>query len=101
MGMQLKIDSDETCGLAAELASLRGESIGDAVTRALREALERDRKACEEEAARKQQVEEKVARVRAIAADIRGNLPHPLPSSDHDYLYNDGAVSPKPSDGPE
>ena len=105
MGMQLKIDSDETYGLAAELASLRGESIGDAVTRALREALERDRKACEEKTARKQQIEEKIARVRAIAANIRGDLQHPLPSSDHDYLYDylydDGAVSLKPSDGPE
>jgi len=105
MGAQLRIDSDETYGLAAELASLRGESIGDAVTRALREALERDRKTRGEEEARKQQIEEKIARVSAIAADMRRDLPHPLPLSDHnylyDYLYDDGVESPKPPDWPE
>lgn len=100
MGAQLKIDSDEAYGLAAELASLRGESIEAAVTRALRETLERDRKARDGEEARKRQIEEKIARIRAIAADIRRNLKQPLPSSDHnylyDYLYDDGIVSPTP-----
>lgn len=101
MGAQLKIDGDEAYGLAAELAGLRGESIESVVTRALRETLERDRKAHDEEVARKRRIEEKILRVRAVAADIRRNLKHPLPSSDHnylyDYLYDDGIVSPAPT----
>lgn len=105
MGAQLKIDSDEAYGLAAELAGLRGESVEAVVTRALREALERDRKVRDEEVAREQQVEETIACIRAIAADIRSHMKHPLPSSDHDYLYDylyhDGVVSPKSGDAPE
>jgi len=105
MGAQLKVDSDEAYGLAAELAGLRGESVEAVVTRALREALERDRKVRDEKEARKRRTEEKIARIRAITADIRSDLERPLPSSDHnylyDYLYDDGVVSPKPPDWPE
>ena len=105
MGAELKIDSDEAYRLAAELASLRRESIESVVTTALREALERGRKAHGEEKDRKRLTEEDIAQIRAIAADIRQDLKHPLPSSDHnylyDYLYDDGIASPTPLDRSE
>ncbi len=88
MGTQLKIDGDETYALAAELAGLRGESIEAVVNRALREALERDRKARADDVAR-EDAEKFIAEIRAITADIRSHLKHPLPSSDHSYLYDD------------
>ncbi len=95
MGAQLKIDSDEAYGLAAELAGLRGESIDAVVTRALQEMLERDRKAHDEEEIRKRQIEEKIAQIRIITADIRSHLQHPLPSSNHDWLYDDETGLPR------
>ena len=94
MGPQLKIDGDETYALAAELAGLRGENIEAAVNRALREALERDRKARADDA-QEQDVENFIAEIRAITADIRSQLKHPLPSSDHSYLYDDETGLPR------
>ena len=87
MGAQLKIDGDETYALAAELAGLRGASIETVVNRALREALERDRRASADDA-QEQDAEDFIAEIRAITADIRSHLKHPLPSSDHNYLYD-------------
>ena len=95
MSAQLKIDGDETYALAAELAGLRGESIEAVVNRALREALERDRKACADRAAQEQEAEAFIADIRAITADIRSHLKHPLPSSDHGYLYDDETGLPR------
>ena len=94
MGAQLKIDGDETYALAAELASLRGESIETVVNRALREALERDRQAHADDA-QEQDVEDMIAQIREITADIRSHLKHPLPSSDHDHLYDDETGLPR------
>ena len=87
MGTQLKIDSDETYALAAELASLRGESIEAVVNRALKETLERDK--ARDEEAHKRSVEEKVGRLKAILANIHRELPSPLPYQDHDWLYDE------------
>ncbi len=84
MGMQLNITSDEAYALAAELAELTGESLATAVTAALRERLEQERRARDLEARRK--------RVRAIAAEIRSHLDHPLPSSDHSWLYDEDGL---------
>ena len=95
MGAQLKIDGDETYALAAELASLRGESIEAVVNRALREALERDRKVRADDGTQEQEVEDKIAEIRAITADIRRHLKHPLPSSDHSWLYDDETGLPR------
>ena len=89
MGAQLKIDGDETYALAAELASLRGESIEAVVNRALREALDRDREVRADSAAQEQDAEAFIAEIREITADIRSHLKHPLPSSDHNYLYDE------------
>ncbi len=57
MGAQLKIDSDEAYGLAAELASLREEI--------------------------------EYQELREIVDDIHRHLRHPLPGSDHSWLYDD------------
>ncbi|QUD87175.1 type II toxin-antitoxin system VapB family antitoxin [Phenylobacterium montanum] len=48
--MALSIKTEEADRLARELTSLTGETMTSAVTRALREALERERKAREEDA---------------------------------------------------
>jgi len=94
MGAQLKIDSDEAYGLAAELAGLRGESIESVVTTALRDALERDRAAREgAEAQRREEIEYK--ELREIVDDIHRHLRHPLPGSDHSWLYDDETGVPR------
>lgn len=95
MGAQLKIDGDETYALAAELANLHGESIEAVVNRALREALERHRKVCADDCTQEQDIEHRIAEIRAITADIRSHLKHPLPSSDHNYLYDDETGLPR------
>jgi antitoxin VapB len=77
---QLNIKSEDAYRLAFELAELTGESLTAAVTTALRERLERAH-AARDRAAR-------IARVRAITADIRRNMRQPLPGSDHRWLYD-------------
>ena len=94
MGAQLKIDGDETYALAAELASLRGESIEAVVNRALREALERDR-AVEGAGAAQDQDDAEYLELRKIVDDIHRHLEHPLPSSDHSWLYDDETGLPR------
>ena len=44
--MSLNIKNDETCRLAEELAQLTGETKTGAITHALRERLERERRRC-------------------------------------------------------
>ncbi len=94
MGAQLKIDGDETYALAAELASLRGESIEAVVNRALREALERDQAAIKGAAVQEQEDAEYLE-LRKIVDDIHRHLQHPLPSSDHSWLYDDETGLPR------
>jgi antitoxin VapB len=84
MGHQLNIKSEDAYRLASELAELTGESLTAAVTTALRERLEREQAARNREA--------RMARVRAITADIRRNLRHPLPTSDHSWLYDEDGL---------
>ncbi|MBV9735626.1 MAG: type II toxin-antitoxin system VapB family antitoxin [Acidisphaera sp.] len=79
--MQLNIKSDEAYALASELSGLTGESLTAAVTTALRERLDRER--------RRRDRNERLRKVLAIAADIRSHLGEPLPSSDHDWLYDE------------
>ncbi len=94
MGAQLKIDSDEAYGLAAELAGLRGESVEAVVTTALRDALERDRAARDcVDAQRREEVE--YQELREIVDDIHRHLRHPLPGSDHSWLYDDETGLPR------
>jgi len=66
MGQQLNIKSDEAWRLASELAALKGESLTEAVTVALRERLARESRAATREA--------RLARIQAHAAEIRKHI---------------------------
>ena len=80
--MSLNIKREETCRLAAELATLTGENRTEAITAALRERLERVR--------REQTVEARIEETKAIArrcAELMGPGPG---STDHgDWLYDE------------
>jgi len=80
--MSLNIKREETCQLAAELATLTGENRTEAITAALRERLERVR--------REQTVEARMRDTEAIArrcAELMGPGPG---STDHgDWLYDE------------
>jgi antitoxin VapB len=65
MGVQLNIKDPETIRLARELSAAKGESI----TATIRQALER------EQALREADVEARVARIKAVAAEFRRNMP--------------------------
>ncbi|MEO8715660.1 MAG: type II toxin-antitoxin system VapB family antitoxin [Acetobacteraceae bacterium] len=77
MDAQLRIESDEASRLADELARLTGEDVTTAVIIALREKVDKL-------LARN----EKMAKIRAITADIRAHLSGPV-SSNHDWLYDE------------
>ena len=69
--MSLNIKNDETCRLARELAHLTGESMTGAITVALRERLERER--------RRQDKDALLRDMRAIAKRCAARLgPGPL-----------------------
>ena len=70
--------------MASQLAELTGESLTAAVTEAVRERLERQTRA--------RNRDERLNRVREIAADIRKQLRQPLPSSDHSWLYDENGL---------
>jgi antitoxin VapB len=83
MGTQLNIKSDDAYRLASELAELTGENLTAAVTAALRERLERERKA--------RDIDAKVDRMMARAREIRAHMQEPV-SSDHSWLYDDDGL---------
>ena len=80
--MGLNIKNDETCRLAGELARLTGDTMTGAITIALRERLERER--------RVRSAEERLRTMRAIAERC-ARLLGPGPSAvDHgDVLYDE------------
>ena len=80
--MSLNIKNEETCRLAAELARLTGETKTGAITVALRERLERER--------RTRDIEERRRDIRAIAERF-AKLMGPGPSAvEHgDFLYDE------------
>jgi antitoxin VapB len=84
MGAQLNIKSEDAYRLASRLSELTGKSLTSVVTKALRAELEREEHARDRE--------ERLRRVREITADIRRHLQHPLPSSDHDWLYDENGL---------
>ncbi|MDE2912912.1 MAG: type II toxin-antitoxin system VapB family antitoxin [Paracoccaceae bacterium] len=85
--MSLNIKNDETCSLARELASLTGETMTGAITVALRERLERER--------RKLDVASRARELRAIAERC-ATLMGPGPSAiEHGDLLNDDRGLPK------
>jgi antitoxin VapB len=84
MGTQLNIKSEDAYRLAAELSELTGESLTAAVTAALRERLEREQGARGREA--------RLAEIRRIAGEIRAHMRKPLPSSNHDWMYDEDGL---------
>jgi antitoxin VapB len=65
MGAQLNIKDAETVRLARELA----DATGQPVTKAIRQALERELQRREEE------IQETIARVKEISREFRANMP--------------------------
>jgi antitoxin VapB len=84
MGAQLNIKSEDAYRLASRLSELTGESLTSVVIRALQAELAR------EELARDR--DDRLRRVREITADIRRHLRHPLPGSNHDWLYDENGL---------
>lgn len=81
MGTQLNIKSDDAYRLASKLSELTGESLTSAVTTALKERLERVQAG--------EDIEMRLARIREITADMRARMDKPLPTSNHDWMYDD------------
>ena len=81
MGTQLNIKSDDAYRLASKLSELTGESLTSAVTTALKERLERVQAG--------EDIEMRLARIREITADMRDRMDKPLPTSNHDWMYDD------------
>lgn len=83
MGAQLNIKSDDAYRLASDLAALTGESLTAAVTVALRERLERER--------RERDIETRRRRLTELATEIRAHMREPV-SSDHSWLYDENGL---------
>ena len=81
MGAELRIESDDAVNLAAELSSLTGKTVEEAVIAVLRASVARDRAA-----------QEKSRQILAIAAEIRSHLKQPLGTSDHSFLYGEDGL---------
>ena len=80
--MGLNIKNDETCELASELARLTGDTMTGAITIALRERLERER--------RKRSVDARIQELRAIAERCAKLLgPGPSAVEHGDVLYDE------------
>ena len=80
--MSLNIKNEETCRLAGELAELTGETKTGAITAALRERLERERRERSVEA----RTEELLAIGRRCAATLRDG---PSAVEHGDFLYDE------------
>ena len=85
--MSLNIKNEETCQLAGELASLTGETMTGAITVALKERLERER--------RERSVEARLEKMRAIADRCARLLREGGPPVDHGELLYDEHGLPK------
>lgn len=82
--MALNIKNERTCELAAELAEVTGESKTQAITVALEERLQRERKPHRKKAT----VEEIMALARQVVEGL-----DPKPIDDHgDFLYGDDGL---------
>ena len=80
--MSLNIKNEETCRLAAELAGLTGETKTGAITAALRERLEREKRARDKDALLRD--------IRAIAERCAKHLgPGPSAIEHGDFLYDE------------
>ena len=80
--MSLNIKNEETCRLAGELARLTGETMTGAITVALKERLERER--------RERSVEARVREMRAIGQRCARLLRDGPSAVEHgDFLYDE------------
>ena len=80
--MSLNIKNDETCRLAGELARMTGETMTGAITVALRERLEREK--------RTRSVETRIRRLRAVAERCARLLGPGPPAAEHgEVLYDE------------
>ena len=83
--MSLNIKNEETHQLARELATLTGESMTGAITVALRERLERER--------RERSVESRVQELRSIARRCASLLKDGPSAIEHgDFLYGEDGL---------
>lgn len=83
--MSLNIKNEETCRLAGELAQLTGETMTEAITVALRERLERER--------RERSVETRILKLRAIRKRCRSLLKDGPSAIEHgDFLYDENGL---------
>ena len=83
--MSLNIKNEETCELAREFASLTGESMTGAITVALRERLERER--------RERSVESRVQELQSIARRCARLLKGGPSVVEHgNYLYGEDGL---------
>ena len=80
--MSLNITNEETCRLASELAQLTGETMTGAITVALKERLEREK--------RERSVEARLKEMRAIAERCAKLLRDGPSAVEHgDFLYDE------------
>ena len=80
--MSLNIKNEETCRLASELAHLTGETMTGAITMALRERLEREK--------RERDTDTLVADLKAIAHRCASTLRDGPSATEHgDFLYDE------------
>jgi len=87
--MSLNIKNKKTHQLASRLAKATGESMTEAVTKAVQERLERVQR-------RQGDREARVQRLLEIGADIAAHLEEPYRSMDHaDLLYDEETGLPK------
>ncbi len=80
--MSLNIKNEETCALARELAELTGETQTGAITVALRERLEREKRERNAEA----EVEEMLSFGKRVASRLR---PGPSSVEHGEFLYDE------------
>ena len=80
--MGLNIKNEETCALARELAELTGETMTGAISAALRERLEREKK--------QRDVEARIEKMLAIGERCAARLkPGPSSTEIGDFLYDE------------
>ena len=82
MGGRLIIQGAEACDLAIRLAALTGESVADAVTKALRAELERRE--------RERDIKAEAERMVAMGREIRARIKGPVSSDTSDLYDEDG-----------
>ena len=85
--MSLNIKNEETCRLAGELAQLTNETMTGAITVALKERLERER--------RQRGSSDRLRKMRAVAERYAALFPDSGPPIDHAELLYDERGLPK------